>query len=162
MDRIIKDLNAISLSLMNDNKNDESLKLLKKCELWTRKIVTQTSDGRISTLNHLACCMRKIGDPKNALKYLENAYQLIKNTNSSISIGSTCLNLSSVFSQINKHNQAIKYAKEAASELSHSIISLQHENFNSQKEYKKEYERRIKMLAIANYNIGIQEEYFER
>jgi len=80
------------------------------------KKYSEKNDARISSLNHLACCLRKMGDHKPALKYLESAYRLIKNGSSSISTGSTCLNLSSVYSQINMHNQAIKFAKEATSE----------------------------------------------
>lgn len=161
INRLTQELNSIALRFMNSHKNNEAQKLLKKCEIWTRKKYKKILDPRVSTLNHLACCMRKIGNPKNAIKYLESAYKITKDFNaSSVTIGSTCLNLSSVYSQINKHEKSIKFAKEASLELSHAIISMAHEFFESKKHRQVEYNRRINMLAIADFNIATESEFF--
>ena len=161
INRTIPELNSISLKFMNSHKNNEALKLLTKCETWTRKKYKRILDPRVSTLNHLACCMRKIGNPKNSIKYLESAYKITKAFNaSSVTIGSTCLNLSSIYSQINKHDRSIKYAREANSELSYAVISMAHESFETNKLRKAEYNRRISMLAISDFNIATEEEFF--
>lgn len=162
-ERLIKEQNEFAQAQINNNQVDIAYKLQKQCEKWSSPwCFGFTSTPKIITLNHQGCCMRRVGKPRSALKYLESGKELIFTTENHDQLATTCQNLCSVYAQMGQNAKALENAKEAVSEFGQLIQEIDESQFENPKDYKKAYLDKIRTLAISYYNIGCQEEHFAR
>ncbi|CAD8081823.1 unnamed protein product [Paramecium sonneborni] len=148
-------------SAMSILENDpaSALLLLLGCDQMFKGL-TPKQQGylRVQILNGLGCYYRRVGQLEKALKELECALAVIKKY-SLKEVAVTHLNLSVVLSLVEEHEGALENAKKAVTE-SHKEYQYYIKNHVSMQTFK--FQRCVSSLAISFYNVGVQEQHFQR
>ncbi|CAD8160514.1 unnamed protein product [Paramecium octaurelia] len=148
-------------SAMSILENDpaSALLLLLGCDQMFKGLTPkQQSYLRVQILNGLGCYYRRVGQLEKALNELECALALIKKYGLK-EVAVTHLNLSVVLSLVEEHEGALENAKKAVTE-SHKEYQYYIKNHVSMQAFK--FQRCVSSLAISFYNVGVQEQYFQR
>jgi hypothetical protein len=96
-------LNSHALKLLNEDKIELAFQILLKCQEFHKKgKFPFQQELVVLTYNHLACCYRRVGHPKLALKILEAAKRLLFEKKIVKYKAMTYLNLSAILSFLNK------------------------------------------------------------
>ena len=136
--------NILAAVHLQREDSHEALDLLKHAEVLS----AGDPHAQAITYNNLACFYRKINKIKLALKYLRSAMALEQD------IPNTHLNLCAVYSQTDKHDQALSHAMQ-------SVIILQ-ENIMDCIETQKEFSDLAPVLVVAYHNMAVELEYLKR
>ena len=100
---ILKFLNDYALKLLKENEIEAALAILNTCDVFTNgKAFGMFPASRNLTLNHLACCYRRVGNLERALEYLEDALNFVVANERVDTSGITHINMCAVLSQMNK------------------------------------------------------------
>ena len=155
---VLGHLNETALSLFNRDLIDEAYAMLKKGqELTSPNNYYFCPKMRLLTLNNLACCLRRMGKINSALKCLQICVKILEQTGVKEYSGMTHLNICALYMQLKKHEQSIQHGNQAVHAFSLEIINLNPKSFPSTSSYTVAYQEKIKMLAIAYYNLGSEE-----
>ncbi|CAD8069738.1 unnamed protein product [Paramecium primaurelia] len=148
-------------SAMSILENDpaSALLLLLGCDQMFKGL-TPKQQGylRVQILNGLGCYYRRVGQMEKALKELECALAVIRKYNLK-EVAVTHLNLSVVLSLVEEHEGALENAKKAVTE-SHKEYQYYIKNHVSMQNFK--FQRCVSALAISFYNVGVQEQHFQK
>ncbi|CAK80010.1 unnamed protein product (macronuclear) [Paramecium tetraurelia] len=148
-------------SAMSILENDpaSALLLLLGCDQMFKGL-TPKQQGylRVQILNGLGCYYRRVGQMEKALKELECALAVIRKYNLK-EVAVTHLNLSVVLSLVEEHEGALENAKKAVAE-SHKEYQFYIKNHVSMQNFK--FQRCVSALAISFYNVGVQEQHFQK
>jgi tetratricopeptide (TPR) repeat protein len=106
------------------------------------------SHAQAITFNNLSCYYRKANKPQVALKYLKSALLLEHD------IPNTHLNLCAVYSQINKHEQALTHAMQSVIILQENLLSV----FDDDLKIKE----LAPILVVAYHNMAVELEYLKK
>ncbi|CAD8073060.1 unnamed protein product [Paramecium sonneborni] len=151
----------ICSSAMSILENDpaSALLLLLGCDQMFKGL-TPKQQGylRVQILNGLGCYYRRVGQLEKALKELECALAIIRKYNLK-EVAVTHLNLSVVLSLVEEHEGALENAKKAVTE-SHKEYQYYIKNHVSMQSFK--FQRCVSSLAISFYNVGVQEQHFQK
>ncbi len=142
--------NMLAMRILNGGDYSLSLELLKKAELLSER----DRGAQASTFNNFAVYYRKIGKLHAALTYLHKCLG-IEEELEAVGVADTHLNLCAVQSQLGQHEKALEHAQEA-------LILLQEELYvNTPGDNADDVDSsdRFSVLAIAFYNIGVEQEH---
>jgi tetratricopeptide (TPR) repeat protein len=141
--------NMLAMRILNGGDYSLSLELLKKAEL----LCERDRGAQASTFNNFAVFYRKIGKLHAALTYLHKCLS-IEEELEAVGVADTHLNLCAVQSQLGQHEKALEHAQEA-------LILLQEELYVNTPGDADEAgsSDRFSVLAIAFYNIGVEQEH---
>jgi len=147
------------LAMKHLDKHNYSLaqELLRKAEVLTKR----DPKSLAVTYNNLACYYRRNGKLRTSLQCLQKALRLeSKFANTVKNQADTYLNMCAVLSQLGRHQSALEHAQSA-------LIMLHEKSFtNDNAGHGITSETipfdRITVLAIAYYNIGVQQEYLKK
>ncbi|CAD8083503.1 unnamed protein product [Paramecium sonneborni] len=151
----------ICSSAMSILENDpaSALLLLLGCDQMFKGLSPkQQGYLRVQILNGLGCYYRRVGQLEKALKELECALAVIRKYNLK-EVAVTHLNLSVVLSLVEEHEGALENAKKAVTE-SHKEYQYYIKNHVSMQNFK--FQRCVSALAISFYNVGVQEQHFQK
>ncbi|CAD8162853.1 unnamed protein product [Paramecium pentaurelia] len=142
-----------------ENDPASALLLLLGCDQMFKGL-TPKQQGylRVQILNGLGCYYRRIGQMEKALKELECSLAVIRKYNLK-EVAVTHLNLCVVLSLVEEHEGALENAKKAVTE-SHKEYQYYIKNHISMQNFK--FQRCVSALAISFYNVGVQEQYFQK
>lgn len=136
--------NILATFYMQREDSHLAFDLLKRAEVLSES----DPHGQAITFNNLSCYYRKANKPAVALKYLKSALDLEQD------IPNTHLNLCAVYSQINKHEQALTHAMQ-------SVIILQ-ENLLGVLDDDNKVKEMAPVLVVAYHNMAVELEYLKR
>ena len=142
--------NFLAMAKLQEGETKIVEQLLKKAE-----ILHQNDEvGQAVTFNNLACFYRTQGKTKAALMYLKKTLRIESTLDTVDNPGDTHLNMCAVLSELGRHKQALGHANQA-------LILLQDELFSPGEdgEQKKIPSDRLRVLAIAYHNIGVENEF---
>ena len=152
LEGVVLKCNKVAMDYLQYDNFKESLNLLKRAEdmLNNEKEIPDRFKLLGITLNNLGCYYKRRKQFNVALEYLKNALKVELNIeNDSISIASTHLNISAIYSAIKKHGQAFNHAKTALKLLEQ----------NPPAEPTKSY---ATSMVISYYNAGAELEFMGR
>ncbi|CAD8061893.1 unnamed protein product [Paramecium primaurelia] len=147
-----------AMSILEDDPASALLLLLGCDQMFKGLKPKQQGYLRVQILNGLGCYYRRVGQLEKALKELEYALAVIKKY-SLKEVAVTHLNLSVVLSLVKEHEGALENAKKAVTE-SHKEYQYYIKNHVSMQTFK--FQRCVSSLAISFYNVGVQEQHFQR
>ncbi|CAD8168430.1 unnamed protein product [Paramecium pentaurelia] len=147
-----------SMSILENDPASALLLLLGCDQMFKGLTPKQQGYLRVQILNGLGCYYRRVGQLEKALKELECALAVIKKY-ALKEVAVTHLNLSVVLSLVEEHEGALENAKKAVTE-SHKEYQYYIKNHVSMQAFK--FQRCVSSLAIAFYNVGVQEQYFQK
>ncbi|CAG9332127.1 unnamed protein product [Blepharisma stoltei] len=144
-------------ALSNISDPYQTLSMLQSLKLILNVYPAILLPEKCALLNNLACTFRRLGKFHAAKKYLDKALELIK-TNRDVPIdkSSTYLNCCAVFSNLNKHKEALDYAMQAVQYSQDDMLNLPKDIPFT------DYVNKISILAISYYNIAIENEYLKK
>ncbi|EAR84349.3 UBX domain protein, putative (macronuclear) [Tetrahymena thermophila SB210] len=160
--QILKFLNNEAVNSLNQNQFEKSLFILiKSKELTELSIIKNPPSIRALTFNNFGCYYRRLQQLPKALGYLEQALRFLNSIKSRDYLGMTYLNISAVLSQMNEHYASLENAKKAVIE-----IHKDYQNYLNRKNYQEaikdqEFVDICQALAIAFYNVGVEQEFFQ-
>ncbi|CAK70067.1 unnamed protein product (macronuclear) [Paramecium tetraurelia] len=147
-----------AMSILEDDPASALLLLLGCDQMFKGLTIQQQAYLRVQILNGLGCYYRRVGQLEKALEELECALAMIKKY-SLKEVAVTHLNLSVVLSLVDDHEGALENAKKAVTE-SHKEYQYYIRNHVSLQTFK--FQRCVSSLAISFYNVGVQEQYFQK
>ncbi|CAD8150321.1 unnamed protein product [Paramecium octaurelia] len=147
-----------AMSILEDDPASALLLLLGCDQMFKGLTNKQQGYLRVQILNGLGCYYRRVGQLEKALEQLECALAVIKKY-SLKEVAVTHLNLSVVLSLVDDHEGALENAKKAVTE-SHKEYQCFIRNHISLQTFK--FQRCVSSLAISFYNVGVQEQYFQK
>ena len=102
---IVTRLNDHALTLLKQDNISGASKILEKCAIYNNLGNGYPVNPILKnvTYNHLACCHRRLGKINKAKELLEEALQIVEETDALENLGITNLNLSAVFSQMEEY-----------------------------------------------------------
>lgn len=101
--KILKILNDHALKLLKEERVEIAKLILEKCEEFTNgERYGLFPVPRNITLNHLACCYRRMGMLDVAMEFLQMALEFVSANERTETAGITHINISAVLSQMNK------------------------------------------------------------
>lgn len=140
-------LNKKAMENLRQNSFAEAYEYLNEAE----KILKQASaDDQLwaITLNNYGCYYKKVGKPQEALACLKLALEKDKKSNKDqVNLAGTHLNISSIYSQNNSHETALKHAIKALKILQ----KCQEKSSNA-----------VTTLVISYHNTGLEYEALQR
>jgi len=146
--------NLYAMRLLNADKFEMTMELLKKAEV----LCERDRKGQATTFNNLAVYYRRQGKVHAAMAYIQKALDLEVEMKLPTA-ADTHLNMCAVLSQVGRHVTAIGHAQEA-------LILLQSELYQRKREGAKDpsvkTDERVAVLAIAYYNIGVEQEHMKK
>ena len=149
------------LAMKNLEKNDfnSAIALLRKATILTK----QNPLNLAVTYNNLAWYNRKQGKLRTALQFLQKALKIEERCGSDVKYpADTYLNICAVLSQLGRHQSALENAQSALILLHESAFKGNTDSFNIDKEKNVIRLDRIAVLAIAYYNIGVEQEFLKK
>ncbi|CAG9331702.1 unnamed protein product [Blepharisma stoltei] len=152
---MLKKICGIAIERIEKNDAASALTLLERLETITLKFhSSQLTADKCEIFNNIACAYRKINKLHTAKRYLEKALLLTMNDHEDrIDKSTTYLNMCAVLSNLHKHSQAIRYARQA-------MQFAQEELLNAKLDEKQEVmNHKIAVLGIAYNNLGVEEEF---
>ncbi|CAD8110621.1 unnamed protein product [Paramecium sonneborni] len=184
---LCKLLNQQALIALQVQNYEICLKYLKKAELITCFV----PELKAQTLSNLACYYRKIGKTRTALQYLQQALGIELKNETVTTLPELYLNLCAVFSQLDRHEEAIQHIYLSIIMLQHELLLqflkqnqltskdvIQKQNLydqtnqqinNQQKDrlfeqihLNKEQKERIQILIVAYHNLGVEMEHLKQ
>ena len=100
---ILKLLNDCALNFLKQERVQEAMRILGRCAEFTNGKTFGPSHGlRNLTLNHIACCYRRLGKFEKALEYLNAALEFTITSERMNTLGITHINLCAIHSHLNK------------------------------------------------------------
>ncbi len=162
MSDLICKYNQFAVDLMASGKLRSGIKILQRIE----KLVQQNSSmmkrlcGVLNlTYNNLACGYKKIGWLPQALRCLDQAVTASNNCDSTENLAMTFLNSSAILGELGEHKAALGRAKCASTQCQADLLRIERLSANKDPlEVQRARNDSQAMLAIAYYNIGVQEE----
>lgn len=138
------------------------------------------------TFNNLALYYNRVGQPRSALKYLEQALEKERMLEDSSFRADTHLNICAVLSQMGHHDLALHHAQNAIVIIQSTLLftflpDTKRERKAQMKgaaaevgedgnivltaekkeEMKLEFKERISILCVAYHNLGVQQEFMK-
>lgn len=131
------------------------MQILKELEKLTHGLnYANFIADRCEVYNNIACACRKINKLHTAKKYLEKALELTKNDfEDNINKSTTFLNMCAVLSNLNRHAQATRYAKQAIQYAQEELVNAKLD------ENQESMSHKVAVLGIAYNNMGVEEEF---
>uniref|UniRef100_A0A7S0HJL7 MalT-like TPR region domain-containing protein n=1 Tax=Hanusia phi TaxID=3032 RepID=A0A7S0HJL7_9CRYP len=163
--QLCENLNAQGLKLLHSDSPEEALKLLRKAEILASNAKSESemhSPVEAITYNNIACCLKRKGKLRSALRYLEVAREIEKACGESAADPpGTMLNLCAVLSDLGRHDAALAQAQAAAELLQHQIDaeSESEQSAGRRRGRGKNVKMQLSLLAVAYHNIGVQHEH---
>ncbi len=157
--------NQYSADLLSSGDPLGSVALLTQAERLLLKYDSSSalSDAGWLLYNNLACGYKRLGKPQDAIKCLDHCLSEYARRGSPRNLPMTYLNRSAVLSQAGRHDTALASAATAVSRCQDIILSLEirmkADGAADKLVMEKEREEVVSMLAIACYNVGIQNEF---
>lgn len=100
---ILKLLNDCALKFLKEERVQDAMKILSRCEEFTNGSTFGSFPGlRNLTFNHIACCYRRLGKFEKALEYLNMALEFAVTKERMNTLGITHINLCAIHSHLNK------------------------------------------------------------
>lgn len=154
--------NTQSTELLETGKHKTCLALLKKVENLLLGFSCKTLAMLINlTYNNLACSYKKTGKLPLALESLEKGLEICLKYNETDNIAISHLNISAILSQMGNHRIASEHSNKAAVKCQQDIakLNLQLKKSPELISVRQDLKEKFSLLGIANYNIGVQEEF---
>lgn len=143
-------------ALLNISEPYFTLQVLQNLKLIISVYPSILIPEKLSLFNNLACTFRRIGKLHSAKKYIEKALELLKSHREIKERSSTYLNACAVFSNLNKHKDALEFSAQAVNYAQDAMLNLDEAiDFN-------EKVGKISVLAISYYNIAVENDYLKR
>ena len=102
------------------------------------------------TYNNLACCLKRKGKLRTALQYLEKARGVEELCgDQAADVPGTLLNMSTILSELGRHNQALVHAERATQILQQEIAHNSQDGMTT----------KMSLLAVAYHNVGVEREH---
>ncbi|KAL4431678.1 hypothetical protein ABPG74_017307 [Tetrahymena malaccensis] len=159
---VIKVLNKDSVEALNENNWEKCSQILNVCDDLTQPHKYGFFvEMRALSLNNQGCMYKRMQDYEKALACFQKALYLQIQQESKLYLGYTHLNLSAILNQIGDHKQALSHAKKSVIQLHKDFQEYQKENKDIQ--LLKQMEGYIEVcnnLALAFYNVAVEEEFF--
>ncbi|KAL4508557.1 hypothetical protein ABPG72_003861 [Tetrahymena utriculariae] len=159
---VIKVLNKDSVESLNENNWEKCSQILNVCDDLTQPHKYGFFvEMRALSLNNQGCMYKRMQDYEKALACFQKALYLQIQQESKLYLGYTHLNLSAILNQIGDHKQALSHAKKSVIQLHKEFQEYQKENKDIQ--LLKQMEGYIDVcnnLALAFYNVAVEEEFF--
>ncbi|KRX05656.1 hypothetical protein PPERSA_09796 [Pseudocohnilembus persalinus] len=154
--------NLVKTSLKNHGKKGyqfiQEMQILNKLnEILQNAQFGYFPDLIVLLWNNFGCAYRRIGQYQNAHDYFQKAINYMKKYKITSESGITYLNLSSLLSQMGKHEDAYEYGILAKQDCQADINSAI--NLNIDKEDIQSFREKVNYLAICNYNLGVESEF---
>lgn len=153
--------NLLAMTFLQNEKYESALELLKKADIFT----AQHPRERAVTLNNLACYYRKHGKLRMALQYIQRALKIESKLMEVENGADTYLNACAVLSQLGRHQAALEHAQSALILLQEELFKKLDDSISSRRgtEVQSVPVRldRIAVLAIAYYNVGVEQEFLK-
>ena len=149
------------LAMKNLEKNDYAitLELLRKAEILTKKDPLNLA----VTYNNVACYHRKQGKLRTALQYLQKSLKIEDKLGKDVkNPADTYLNICAVLSQLGRHQSALEHAQSALIILHETVFKGDKSLDSINKNDDMAPLDRIAVLAIAYYNIGVEQEFLKK
>ena len=154
--------NKNAMVLLESKEAKVSLKLLHYAEKLLNDFKCKQVVSLIHlTLNNLACIHKKHKKPLSALKYLREGMKICKEFKVDENVAIARLNLCAILSQLNKHKEAYKEALKAVNKCNKDLKRINDSSSVDTEQTHKEYIEKLSLLAIAYYNLGVQEEFMQ-
>ena len=148
-------INQYANELLKEEKTTASIRLLQRVEkLFLQYESPSLADIANLTYNNLACGYKKAGNLRLALRCLETAISYCEKFKEESNIVTTYLNACAILNELGEHKEAKERANKAATLCQSEIIKAKAEP--DLRQYAAE---KWSLLAIAFYNLGIQEEF---
>ena len=113
--------NRLAMESLRNEDMANTLKILNEAQELLKDVSTENQVWGI-TFNNLGCYFKKTKEYETALKHFNKALEIeIKRPNESITLAGTYLNISSIYSELSIHEQALKYGLKSLNLLSGSI-----------------------------------------
>ncbi|CAG9310642.1 unnamed protein product [Blepharisma stoltei] len=153
--RLVDKISKKALSYINDPHT--SLLILRSAKIILSQYPNILISERCNLLNNLACTYRRLGKLHSAKKYLDQALEILKyNRQAEIDKASTHLNCCAVFSNLNRHREALDHAMVAVQYAQDDMINIISDAPGPDIIHK------ISVLSISYYNIAVENEYLKR
>ena len=102
------------------------------------------------TYNNLACCLKRKGKLRTALQYLEKARGVEELCgDQAADVPGTLLNMSTILSELGRHNQALVHAERATQILQQEIAHNSQDGMTT----------KMSLLGVAYHNVGVEREH---
>ncbi|KAL0586464.1 hypothetical protein ABG067_003851 [Albugo candida] len=162
LEEVVQAYNSVAIELLSANKHTDCLSTLHKAETLIKPDKFSGCEaGRILTYNNIACCLRRMGKLKSALRYLKEALQIGLNCEHVKNISVTYMNLCAVSSQLGQHDAALEYAQAAVFYVQDELVGIgsvdNYERSNISEKGAKE--QKLLALAIAYHNFAVELEF---
>ena len=146
---VILTCNRQAMDLLRVQEQHQALQLLLRAEELVQGLSPSQTQAKLRaiTLNNLGCFYKRVGQPMQALEYLQAALDLAAGSDRT-NLAGTHLNICAIQSQLGHHQQALQHALEALRLLS---AALQAPSPNQ-----------VTTLVIAHHNAGVELEYLRQ
>lgn len=175
LEEVVLGLNALAMQFLTTAAAfDQCLALLRKAEAITAPgnfSVAISAPLQVLTLNNLGCCYRKLGKPRAALRYLQEAARIGSAISDEaarapaskspativVNLSVTHLNLCAIQSQLGRHDLALEHAQGAIFHAQDELVRLEEGGEARLDEAARE--EKLVSLAVAYHNLAVELEF---
>jgi tetratricopeptide (TPR) repeat protein len=176
LEEVVLGLNALAMQFLSSAAAfDQCLALLRKAEAITAPGNFSTKAAaplQVLTLNNLGCCYRKLGKPRAALRYLQEAARIggaigegadrssKEATTVVVNLSVTHLNLCAIQSQLGRHELALEHAQAAIFHAQDELVRLEEDDGTRGRRLDDgAREEKLVSLAVAYHNLAVELEF---
>lgn len=176
LEEVVLGLNALAMQFLSSAAAfDQCLALLRKAEAITAPgnfSAKAAAPLQVLTLNNLGCCYRKLGKPRAALRYLQEAARIggaigegadrpsKEATTVVVNLSVTHLNLCAIQSQLGRHELALEHAQAAIFHAQDELVRLEEDDGARGRRLDDGVrEEKLVSLAVAYHNLAVELEF---